>query len=75
MKTTGNYFGYDDTYPPWNDTIPHHYVFTLYAFYFDKCLVSGTFKGPGRARGDPRASVGLVTEYEQFRYCKNYHGN
>ena len=46
MKTTGNYFGCDDPYPPWNDTIPHHYVFTLYAFDFDKCPVSGTFKGP-----------------------------
>ena len=27
----GNYFGYDGPCPPWNDTIPHHYVFTLYA--------------------------------------------
>ncbi len=27
----GDYFGYDGPCPPWNDTIPHHYVFTLYA--------------------------------------------
>jgi Raf kinase inhibitor-like YbhB/YbcL family protein len=40
----GNYFGYDGPCPPWNDTIPHHYVFTLYALDFDKCPVSGTFK-------------------------------
>jgi Raf kinase inhibitor-like YbhB/YbcL family protein len=30
-KMRGNYFGYDGPCPPWNDAIPHHYVFTLYA--------------------------------------------
>jgi Raf kinase inhibitor-like YbhB/YbcL family protein len=43
---SGNYFGYDGPCPPWNDTIPHHYVFTLYALDVDKCPVSGSFKGP-----------------------------
>src|SRR4051812_8249231 len=33
----GDYFGYDGPCPPWNDTIPHHYVFTLYALDHDKC--------------------------------------
>lgn len=28
---SGSYFGYDGPCPPWNDAIPHHYVFTLYA--------------------------------------------
>jgi len=42
----GNYFGYDGPCPPWNDTIPHHYVFTLYALDVEKCPVSGIFKGP-----------------------------
>lgn len=42
----GNYFGYDGPCPPWNDTIPHHYVFTLYALGIDKAPVSGIFKGP-----------------------------
>jgi Raf kinase inhibitor-like YbhB/YbcL family protein len=27
----GDYYGYDGPCPPWNDEIPHHYVFTLYA--------------------------------------------
>jgi Raf kinase inhibitor-like YbhB/YbcL family protein len=27
----GTYFGYDGPAPPWNDTLLHHYVFTLYA--------------------------------------------
>lgn len=42
----GNYFGYDGPCPPWNDSIPHHYVFTLYALDVEKCPVSGLFKGP-----------------------------
>jgi hypothetical protein len=42
---SGDYFGYDGPCPPWNDTIPHHYVFTLYALDVAKCGVSGTFKG------------------------------
>ena len=43
---SGDYFGYDGPCPPWNDEIPHHYVFTLYALDVAKCGVSGTFKGP-----------------------------
>ena len=27
----GDYYGYDGPCPPWNDTLLHHYVFTLYA--------------------------------------------
>ena len=40
----GNYFGYDGPCPPWNDTLPHHYVFTLYALDVEKCPVNGVFK-------------------------------
>jgi len=43
---SGNYFGYDGPCPPWNDEIPHHYVFTLYALDLPRCPVSGIFKGP-----------------------------
>ena len=43
---SGNYFGYDGPCPPWNDEIPHHYVFTLYALDVARCSVSGVFKGP-----------------------------
>jgi Raf kinase inhibitor-like YbhB/YbcL family protein len=27
----GDYYGYDGPCPPWNDSIVHHYIFTLYA--------------------------------------------
>lgn len=41
----GNYFGYDGPCPPWNDSIIHHYVFTLYALDVAKCPVQGIFRG------------------------------
>lgn len=41
----GDYFGYDGPCPPWNDSIPHHYVFTVYALDIDSCSVSGAFTG------------------------------
>ncbi|HSO06127.1 MAG TPA: YbhB/YbcL family Raf kinase inhibitor-like protein [Pelomicrobium sp.] len=42
----GQYFGYDGPCPPWNDTIVHHYVFTLYALDVARCPVEGVFRGP-----------------------------
>ncbi|MBI3043535.1 MAG: YbhB/YbcL family Raf kinase inhibitor-like protein [Betaproteobacteria bacterium] len=45
-EMAGNYFGYDGPCPPWNDEIPHHYVFTLYALDFARCPVGGAFKAP-----------------------------
>jgi Raf kinase inhibitor-like YbhB/YbcL family protein len=42
----GDYFGYDGPCPPWNDSIVHHYVFTLYALDVARCPVEGKFTGP-----------------------------
>jgi Raf kinase inhibitor-like YbhB/YbcL family protein len=39
----GDYFGYDGPCPPWNDTIPHHYIFTLFALDVEKCPVQRKF--------------------------------
>ena len=39
----GDYFGYDGPCPPWNDSIPHHYVFTLFALDMEKCPVKRKF--------------------------------
>jgi hypothetical protein len=41
----GDYFGYDGPCPPWNDSIKHHYVFTLYALDVVTCPVAGHFGG------------------------------
>ncbi|HEX6946375.1 MAG TPA: YbhB/YbcL family Raf kinase inhibitor-like protein [Acidimicrobiia bacterium] len=39
----GTYHGYDGPAPPWNDSIPHHYEFTLYALDVDGLDMSGSF--------------------------------
>jgi Raf kinase inhibitor-like YbhB/YbcL family protein len=41
----GDYYGYDGCCPPWNDTIVHHYVFTLYALDVARAPVEGRFTG------------------------------
>jgi Raf kinase inhibitor-like YbhB/YbcL family protein len=41
----GDYFGYDGPCPPWNDTIVHHYVFTLYALDVEQLDVDGEITG------------------------------
>ncbi len=42
----GDYFGYDGPCPPWNDSITHHYIFTLYALDIERCGLDGPFGGP-----------------------------
>ncbi|MDX1592722.1 MAG: YbhB/YbcL family Raf kinase inhibitor-like protein [Gammaproteobacteria bacterium] len=42
----GDYYGYDGPCPPWNDTLVHRYMFTLYALDTERCPVDGRFDGP-----------------------------
>ncbi len=41
----GSYFGYDGPFPPWNDSLTHHYVFTLYAVAVSRLPIEGVFTG------------------------------
>ena len=41
----GDYYGYDGPCPPWNDEIPHHYIFTLYAVDLPQLPVEGKLTG------------------------------
>ena len=41
----GDYFGYDGPFPPFNDSLVHHYVFTLYALDLERLPVEGRFTG------------------------------
>jgi hypothetical protein len=41
----GDYFGYDGPFPPWNDSLVHHYVFTLYAVSLARLPLEGVFGG------------------------------
>jgi len=41
----GDYHGYDGPCPPWNDEIPHRYVFTVYALDVERLPLDGRFGG------------------------------
>ncbi|HJW12143.1 MAG TPA: YbhB/YbcL family Raf kinase inhibitor-like protein [Albitalea sp.] len=45
-ERSGDYFGYDGPFPPFNDSLVHHYVFTLYALSVARAPVEGSFTGP-----------------------------
>ena len=42
----GDYFGYDGPCPPWNDSIVHRYIFTVYALDTSELPLEGRFTGP-----------------------------
>jgi Raf kinase inhibitor-like YbhB/YbcL family protein len=44
-QMSGHYFGYDGPFPPFNDSLVHHYVFTLYALDLERLPVEGRFTG------------------------------
>lgn len=44
-QMAGDYFGYDGPFPPFNDSLVHHYVFTLYAVDVERLPVQGLFSG------------------------------
>lgn len=43
---TGDYFGYDGPFPPWNDERTHNYYLTVYALDIDVAPIDGVFDGP-----------------------------
>ena len=44
-QMAGQYFGYDGPFPPFNDSLVHHYVFTLYAVAVPRLPLEGVFTG------------------------------
>ncbi|WP_374590570.1 YbhB/YbcL family Raf kinase inhibitor-like protein [Aquabacterium sp.] len=45
-EQSGQYFGYDGPFPPFNDARVHRYLFMLYALDVERCPVEGVFTGP-----------------------------
>jgi hypothetical protein len=41
----GRYFGYDGPFPPFNDSLVHHYLFALYALDVPQLAVDADFSG------------------------------
>ncbi|MGL1921798.1 MAG: YbhB/YbcL family Raf kinase inhibitor-like protein [Hyphomicrobiales bacterium] len=44
-EMVGDYGDYDGPCPPWNDSIMHHYHFTIYALDAETLVLSGAFSG------------------------------
>ncbi|MBV8473565.1 MAG: YbhB/YbcL family Raf kinase inhibitor-like protein [Hyphomicrobiales bacterium] len=44
-EMAGDYYGYDGPCPPWNDALPHHYIFTLYALDTPCLEIDGPLNG------------------------------
>lgn len=62
----GDYFGYDGPCPPWNDTLVHRYVFTLYALDIPNVNVDGKFTGQqvrDAIRGHVLAEASIMGTY------------
>ena len=62
----GDYYGYDGPCPPWNDAIPHRYVFTVYALDVPKLTLPARFGGKEvreAVRGHVLAQASLTGRY------------
>lgn len=46
----GDYFGYDGPCPPWNDSVVHRYIFTVYALDVEKLPVGDDLSGAAIAQ-------------------------
>ena len=44
-EMAGEYFGFDGSFSPFNDSLIHHYVFTVYALSVERAPVEGRFTG------------------------------
>ena len=42
----GDFYGYDGPCPPWNDELPHRYVFTVFALDAARLALPARFGGP-----------------------------
>ncbi len=57
----GDYYGYDGPCPPWNDSIIHHYVFTVYAISVDRLPLMGRFGGPDARKVIEKHALGRAS--------------
>lgn len=62
----GIYLGYDGPCPPWNDSVPHHYRFEIFALDMPSVPVSGAFTAAevsAAIKGHVLASATLTGRY------------
>lgn len=64
----GKFYGYDGCAPPWNDSLVHDYLFTLYAVDVERAPVEGDFTGADVRQaiaGRVLAEATIVGKYTQ----------
>ena len=62
----GDYYGYDGPCPPWNDELPHRYVFTVYALDVERLQLPERFGGKDvrdAVRGHVLAQASITGRY------------
>lgn len=57
----GDYYGYDGPCPPWNDSVLHHYVFTVHALGVEELRVPGRFTGADALKAINEHSLGQAS--------------
>jgi len=62
----GDYYGYDGPCPPWNDELPHRYVFTVFALDVERLSLPARFGGKevrDAVRGHVLAQASITGRY------------
>lgn len=65
-EMAGDYYGYDGPCPPWNDEIPHRYVFTIFALDVARLPLEERFGGNDvrkAVRGHVLAQASITGRY------------
>lgn len=57
----GDYYGYDGPCPPWNDSVIHHYVFTVYALDVEQLSLPARFTGADAAKAIKEHTLGQAS--------------
>jgi len=73
-RMAGDYYGYDGPFPPFNDSLVHHYVFTLYALSITRVALEGRFGGHDVRRAITGHVLAEVTHSGTYTLNKRFMG-
>jgi len=70
----GQYFGYDGPFPPFNDSLVHHYLFTLYALNVATLPLEGAFTGAQLRQALAERVLGTATHSGTYTLNRRLRG-
>ncbi|HSW07805.1 YbhB/YbcL family Raf kinase inhibitor-like protein [Aquabacterium sp.] len=73
-EMAGQYFGYDGPFPPFNDSLVHHYVFTLYALSVPRLAVQSAFTGAEVRQAMAEQVLGAATHSGTYTLNRRLRG-